>query len=134
MKVFLNIKIYNVIVVLALIIVSTWQVEAKDISQTELLNLMVEDSQVVLLDVRTKAEFDKGHIAKAINISHDELESRIDELAQLKNRQIVIYCRSGRRAEVTRLFLEKNGFKQLDHLSGDFNAWTASELPVVTVK
>ncbi len=134
MKILLSTKFYWVMMVLALMLLTTWQVEARDISQAELQLLMSDDSQVILLDVRTKEEFEKAHIAKAINISHDELELRVDELLKLKNRQIIIYCRSGRRAEVARKFLLKNGFTKLDHLSGDFNAWTASELPMVIGK
>ena len=121
-------------VVIALAIASTWQVSAKDISQTQLQQVMKNDKQLVVLDVRTVEEFDDGHIPSAVNIPHQELEARLAELSGAKNTQIVIYCRSGRRAEVARLILEKSGFNQLDHLSGDFNEWSSNDLPISKVK
>jgi len=116
-------------IVLGLALVTTWQVGAKDISQTQLQQLMKNDKEVVLLDVRTAEEFEQGHIPNAVNISHTELEARLAELSGAKNTQVVIYCRSGRRAEVAKQVLLTNGFNQLDHLAGDFNEWTSNNLP-----
>lgn len=113
---------------------STWQVCAKDISQTQLQQVLKNDKQVILLDVRTVEEFEEGHIPSAINIPHKELEARLAELSGAKNTQVVIYCRSGRRAEVARQVLEKSGFNQLDHLSGDFNEWSSKNLPITKMK
>jgi len=115
---------------LVLALVTTWQVAAKDISQTQLQQLMKSDKNIVLLDVRTAQEFEQGHIPNAVNISHKELEARLAELSGAKNTQVVIYCRSGRRAEVAKQLLVTNGFNQLDHLAGDFNEWTRNDLPI----
>lgn len=104
---------------------------AADISQEQLTNRLKSDNNVVLLDVRSESEFNDGHIESAVNIPHSELAERLSELTKSKNNQIVIYCRSGRRAEVARQVLAQNGFTHLDHLSGDFNAWTANNLPIV---
>ena len=115
---------------LALALLVPAQVTAKDISQAQLQKIMQSDQQVILLDVRTVEEFVAGHIPNAVNISHKELEARLAELLGAKNSQIVIYCRSGRRAEVAKQVLVKSGFAQLDHLTGDFNEWTSSGLPI----
>lgn len=120
--------------VLVSILIIMGPVEAKDISQSQLQQLMKKDTQVVLLDVRTVEEFEDGHIPNALNIPHKELEQRLVELAESKDTQIVIYCRSGRRAEVAKQVLIKNGFNHLDHLTGDFNGWTSSELPTIKGK
>lgn len=108
----------------------TWQVNAKDINQAELQKVMKTNKHVVLLDVRTTEEFAQGHIPNAINIPHKALESRLAELSAAKDSQVVIYCRSGRRAEVARKILAANGFTQLDHLMGDFNGWASNGLPI----
>ena len=121
-------------IVFVLAVATTWQVSAKDISQTELQQIMKNDKQVILLDVRTEEEFEEGHIPNAVNIPHKELEARLAELTGAKNTQVVIYCRSGRRAEVAREVLVKNGFNELDHLSGDFNEWSSNNLPIIKVK
>jgi len=123
------IKKVGATIVLALAFLTTWQVGAKDISQTQLQQLMQSDKKIVVLDVRTAQEFEQGHIPNAVNISHKELEARLGELSGAKNTQVVIYCRSGRRAEVAKQVLLTNGFNQLDHLAGDFNEWTSNHLP-----
>jgi rhodanese-related sulfurtransferase len=127
-------KKFSTIVVLLTALTTTWQVAAQDISQKQLQQLMKADTKVVLLDVRTVEEYEQGHIPNAVNIPHKELEARLAELSGKQNSQIVIYCRSGRRAEVAKQVLVKEGFTQLDHLIGDFNAWTSSELPIATGK
>ena len=114
---------------LVMALITPGQVDAKDISQNELQQLMSSNQPIVLLDVRTVEEFAQGHIPNAINIPHKVLAARLAELSGEQNSQIVIYCRSGRRAIIARDILVKNGFKQLDHLSGDFNAWTDNNLP-----
>ena len=121
-------------IVLALAVATTWQVSAKDITQSQLQQIMKHDKQVVVLDVRTVEEFEEGHIPNAVNIPHKELKARLAELSGAKNTQVVIYCRSGRRAEVARQVLVKSGFNQLDHLSGDFNEWSSNNLPTKTGK
>jgi rhodanese-related sulfurtransferase len=103
------------------------------ISQQELLSLMaqVNNPNYVVLDVRTAEEFDEGHIAGAINISHDEIEDNIANLALYKDKVVVVHCRSGRRAASAESTLLNNGFKQLRHLDGDMNDWQAKKLPLV---
>jgi|TARA_B110000116_G_C16699214_1_gene518932 rhodanese-related sulfurtransferase len=119
---------------LILALVITGQVAAKDISQSQLQTIMKNEQQVIVLDVRTVEEFEQGHIPNAVNIPHKELEARLAELSGAKNTQVVIYCRSGRRAEVAKQVLVKSGFNQLDHLSGDFNEWTSNNLPISKAK
>lgn len=91
-------------------------------------------SEMVLLDVRSAQEYAQGHIAGAINISHNEIEAKLNELAPFKDKTIVVYCRSGRRAAFAEGILAKNGFNKLRHLTGDMNGWLAADLPVNTVK
>lgn len=128
------IKSITAVLVLVSALVTSLPASAKDITQAELQQLMKNEKQVVLLDVRTVEEFVEGHIPNALNIPHKELEARLAELSGEKNTQIVIYCRSGRRAEVAKQVLVKNGFSHLDHLTGDFNGWTSSKLPTATGK
>lgn len=117
-------------IILALALASTWQVTAKEISQGQLQKIIDNDKQVILLDVRTAEEFAEGHIPNAINIPHTELNARLAELSAAKNSQVILYCRSGKRAAIAKQVLENNGFTELDHLTGDFRGWRNSNLPV----
>jgi rhodanese-related sulfurtransferase len=89
------------------------------------------DQSLVVLDVRTPAEYADGHIPGAINIPHTELAARIAELADARDRDIVVYCRSGARAAQALEVLEKQGFKRLFHLDGDYTRWSEEKRPVV---
>ena len=89
------------------------------------------DRALVVLDVRTPAEFAEGHVPGAINIPNGELAARVAELADAKGRDIVVYCRSGVRAAQALDVLDKAGFKRLFHLQGDYNRWTEEQRPVV---
>ena len=89
------------------------------------------DRALVVLDVRTPAEYAEGHVPGAINIPNGELAARVAELADAKSRDIVVYCRSGVRAAQALDVLDKAGFKRLFHLQGDYNRWTEEARPVV---
>lgn len=91
-----------------------------------------QDPKLVILDVRTAEEFAAGHVPGARNISHDLLPSRIAELADARDRDVVVYCRSGRRSAIALDALRLAGFARLAHLEGDFLAWQAAQRPIVT--
>ena len=82
------------------------------------------DHDLVLLDVRTQAEYDSGHILNAINISHDEILEDPELLAEYKNSQMVVFCRSGVRAGKVIQLLESIGFEDIIDIDGDMLAWS----------
>ena len=107
--------------------------DTRGIDQEALLARMAQHQQdLVILDVRTPEEFAAGHIPGALNIPHDQLATRLGELESAKSREIVVYCRTGRRSNLALQILQENGFKQLSHLEGDMVAWQAQKRPVET--
>jgi rhodanese-related sulfurtransferase len=82
-----------------------------------------------LLDVRTPQEYAEGHIAGAVNVPYDQLATRLAEVP--KDKDVVLYCRSGRRAGIAADVLAANGYSRLSHLEGDMNAWMEKGRPVV---
>ena len=101
------------------------------ISQADLLaRLEKKDTDLVVLDVRTPAEFAAGHVPGARNVSHDQLPVKLAELASLKDKPVVLYCRSGRRTTLAEETLRGAGFSKLLHLEGDWLAWEAEKKPV----
>jgi phage shock protein E len=108
-------------------------VAAPRISQADLLaRLDRKDPGLVVLDVRTPAEFAAGHVPGARNVSHDQLAAQLGELAGLRDKEVVLYCRSGRRTLLAEDVLRKAGFSRLLHLDGDYLAWEAAHRPVET--
>lgn len=109
--------------------------ETPQISQQDLLTaLKAPKHNIVVLDARSAQEYENGHIADAINVSHNTITDNLNFLSQYKNKTVVVYCRSGRRAGVAENTLAENGFKNLRHLTGDMNGWLEAKLPVVTGK
>jgi phage shock protein E len=88
------------------------------------------DDSFVIIDVRTPAEFAQGHVPGAINIPVDQVANRVGELASAKNKDVVLYCRSGKRAGQAAEVLKSNGFNKLLHMEGDMPTWEAAKLPV----
>lgn len=86
----------------------------------------------LILDVRTPQEYAAGHIAGAVNIPHTEIEARIAELGDNRDREIVVHCKSGRRASAAEQLLIDAGYTRVLHLEGDLQDWEAQGRPVVT--
>ena len=105
------------------------------ISPEETQKVIEADSNVVLLDVRTPAEFnsESGHLANTLLIPVQELEQRVDELAQYKDKTIIAYCRTGNRSGTAAAILSKKGFKAMN-MTGGIVKWNELHLPVVHEK
>lgn len=93
---------------------------------------LVADSNVVVLDVRTVAEFSEGHIEGAILI--DQGQSDFIEKAKSTlpiEKKIAVYCRSGRRSANAAGKLADIGYKCVN-LKGGIIAWKDAGKPIVT--
>jgi rhodanese-related sulfurtransferase len=104
----------------------------RDLEPERLLALLAEDEAVLLLDVRTPEEFRAGHIPAARNLPVQEIGARIAGLEPWRDRDVIAYCRSGRRSGEALAVLEQAGFRRLWHLEGDFGAWASAGRPVET--
>lgn len=87
-----------------------------------------KDAELFVLDVRTAEEFVSGHVPGAVNIPHDQLASRLAEVP--KDKDVVLYCRSGRRTVLAAEVLAANGYQRLGHLEGDILGWTRQDRPL----
>jgi len=68
------------------------------------------DDGALLIDVRSRQEFETGHLKGAVNIPHDQLPELADKIGPDKQREVVVYCKSGRRAQLVKEALEKQGY------------------------
>ena len=89
------------------------------------------DQSLFVLDVRTPEEYAAGHLPGAVNIPSGELVVRIAELAHARERDVVVYCKTGVRTAAALEVLGKAGFERLFHLKGDCARWTEEKRPVV---
>lgn len=103
---------------------------ADQVAPAQLQTMFQSVPPPLVLDVRTEAEFAQGHVPQAILIPHDRLQGRLDELD--RSREIVVYCRSGRRSTIAEQLLHNNGFR-VRQLQGSWQAWQAARLPIESV-
>jgi rhodanese-related sulfurtransferase len=102
------------------------------ISPSDTYKLLQGDSTIVLLDVRTSAEFNSetGHLSHALLLPVQELERRVDELQKYQQRLIIVYCRSGHRSTAATEILQKHGYN-VRNMEGGITRWRAEQLPTV---
>jgi len=88
------------------------------VSMDEIVEIMNENKDYIILDVRTIEEYNEGHIPNAICISNETIgEETINELPN-KEQLILIYCRSGNRSKQAAAKLEKLGYTNLVEFGG----------------
>lgn len=95
----------------------------KTVSADEFAQIIKSDS-VILVDVRTADEYNAGHIEGARNI--DVLKDDFNNIATTslpKDKEIAVYCRSGKRSMKAANILAKDGFKVIN-LKGGWLEWT----------
>lgn len=95
------------------------------------LNKILKGKHGMLLDVRTPAEFSKGHLAGAINIDFldENFNARIDSLD--KNKQYILYCHSGGRSSEASEAMKSKGFIKILDLDGGILVWREKGYKVV---
>ena len=105
--------------------------ETPRISQADLIKrIETKDPALIVLDVRTAEEYSAGHVPGAVNIPYTHLPARISELPGAADKDIVVYCVTGVRAERAATRFKENGFKRLLHLDGDMKQWEAQSRPI----
>ncbi|MGL1932536.1 MAG: rhodanese-like domain-containing protein [Desulfotalea sp.] len=67
----------------------------------------------LVIDVRTKGEYDDGHLPRSINIPYDIIKKEIGSYAKDKEQKIYVYCRSGRRSGIAQNLLRIDGYKNV---------------------
>lgn len=98
------------------------------------LTIKVNREDAVVVDIRSSADFDKGHIAGAINIAADKLVNGHEKLENHKTKPIIVVCNAGITAAKTANQLIKAGYEQVDVLDGGMGTWNGANLPVVKNK
>jgi len=121
--------------VLAIIVVVAWAVNAyrnkgfKTVSSDEFARLIGDTDTVQLVDVRTKEEYEEGHISNALLIDYYSYNFEEQAIAKLsKEKTVAVYCRSGRRSASATRKLVKLGYEVVN-LDGGILAWERAKMP-----
>ncbi len=108
---------YTLLVILTILLINPVLAGSGDPILAKQAWPMIENG-ALLIDVRTKKEFDAGHIEGAINIPFEETRALMDAIGDDKERSVVVYCRSGKRAGKAKTALNKNGFTNIFNATG----------------
>jgi rhodanese-related sulfurtransferase len=108
-------------VFIALVFTACSTVDSTVISAAQLHAMIQKHESFDLVDVRQPSEYNAGHISGAELIPLNDILNGDFNLN--KNDTIVLYCRSGRRSGIALDYLEKHGYKHVEHLEGGIKTW-----------
>lgn len=94
----------------------------KDIDYKTMQKMISDNSAIVVIDVRTKDEYNDKHIQGAINIPLQDIPERIGNVVRDKNEVIILYCEYGGRSRKALSKLEKLGYVNVYNLDGGIEA------------
>ncbi|MDO5345480.1 MAG: rhodanese-like domain-containing protein [Lachnospiraceae bacterium] len=97
----------------------------EQISMDQAAEYMKYEEGYILLDVRTKEEYDEGHIPGAVCIPLEELQERAEEELEDKDQMIYVYCRSGNRSKKAAKKLCNMGYTNITEIGG-ISDWTGA--------
>jgi rhodanese-related sulfurtransferase len=103
---------------------ATIKERAMDITVQELKERLDKGEKVNLIDVREDYEYDEDNLGGQL-IPLGDLPSRVDELEDLQNEEVIVQCRSGKRSAMAQQILEQNGFTNVRNLTGGILAYRA---------
>ena len=99
------------------------------ISVHDLKSKLDKGEKIVILDVRDKKKWDKGHINGAKHIYVGHLKDKLDEVP--KDRPVIVYCGTAQSASLAASILKKNGYGKVYNVLGGMTAWKNAGYDVV---
>jgi rhodanese-related sulfurtransferase/sugar phosphate permease len=100
------------------------------ISSSELLAQIVSGLSPLILDVRSKREYEDGHVPGAVHLPFWASPGRSSALGKASDAPLVVYCGHGPRARLSAARLRRHGFSRVVLLAGHWSAWRKQGLPV----
>jgi rhodanese-related sulfurtransferase len=85
----------------------------------------------LLVDVRSQAEFDSGHIIDARHVPQEQLAQAGETLKRYKDKVVITCCETGMRSGAAARVLRGQGFGKVVNLRGGLQAWRGESLPLV---
>ena len=96
------------------------------ITAEALLTRIESGAAPLILDVRSRLEFVRGHVPGARHISFWRVSRQIDELSIPRDSELVVYCGHGPRAVIAGRALRRRGFTRITYLEGHFSRWKSA--------
>jgi len=81
-----------------------------------------------IVDVRTRREFERGHVPGAVRVPFWAVKAHISEVPASPQDPVVVYCQHGPRAWMAGAALRRLGFRRIEYLRGDMHGWRKAGL------
>ena len=112
--------------------IQTWKNAGKNVSSID--NILAENledfmSKRKIVDGRKPSEFEKQHVAGALNIPLDQLEASLEMLD--KSEPVIVHCEGGYRSMIAASIMARNGFADICNVTGGMNAIRKSRVKLV---
>lgn len=92
----------------------------------------INDPNAVVVDISAAADFNRGHIVNARNLPPSRLAKPDAEILKLKDRKLLVVCKSGQTAVAAAQSLRKLGAAEVAILKGGMAQWRSEQFPVTT--
>jgi len=114
--------------------------QTDEISIDDFLEIIEDEPELLILDIREESEYAAGHIENAVLVPRGTLEGAADpaykkrhaELCQAHERPIVVYCATGGRSAMAAQTLTQMGFETVYNLWGGIELWDSEEHAVIS--
>lgn len=100
------------------------------VSAVGALKLLEQNTDIIVLDVRTGIEFGRGHVDGAININYYSFSFKKQIAALDPSKTYLVHCATGVRSGNSMPIMLEAGFENLIHMDGGFRSWKNSGLPI----
>jgi len=113
--------------------------QIREVSPAELEEMIHDDKELLVIDVREPSEHEQGHIKNAMLVPRGILEAAADleypkhqpELSSARERPVAVYCATGGRSAMAVYTLQLMGFKNVVNLAGGITRWQQENRPMV---
>lgn len=92
----------------------------------------MNDPNAVIVDISPVAEFNRGHIVNARNVQPSRLASPDAEIQKLRDKKVLVVCKSGQSASSAAGSLRKLGAAEVAVLKGGMTQWRSEQFPVTS--
>ena len=93
---------------------------------------LMNREDAIMLDIRNTAEFSDGHIINATNIPYSEFDNRSSDLEKIRDKPVIVCCKTGTSANLAVTALNKLGFEKIYRLKGGIEGWKHASLPLAS--
>ncbi len=115
---------------LGLLAVNLLQGQGKTVLSPQRAVHMFNRENAIAVDVRSEADFRKGHIVNAVQLTMEDIKDGARKLQKHKTKPLIVYCDSGNQAVAAAKALGGAGFENVYRLNGGLAAWRSENLPV----